>query len=179
MTFFILHSVPLFGDTSDNDILERNDVQKTLFGHGSFFSLFNSEYSSFRGELVGSVKSFKVAAQIVRKYENYLKTSWGIEFGDRIQNDRLLNLKGGLFLGWDEYLIQPFAGVDIGLTIFPEKARDLNSYVLLGSDFKISDKVGLSTRERWSFPKNSFPAHQPFRFKMENALFELVLFWQI
>jgi hypothetical protein len=174
---FLLFHPSVFANYGESDILDKREVQNILFGKG--FSFFDGSNSFYRAELIGTMKSVSMAAYFVKKIEDYLKTLWGVSYGDNMDVDKFLSLKGALFLSWERYALQPNLGIDAGWVVHPEKNRNLFSHAMIGLDYKIDENFGLSAREKWAFPNDPFPRRQPLRFKMRNAQFEVILSWQI
>lgn len=167
----------LYADSEGSDILDRRDVQSILFDN-SVSNYFDHE-SLFRGEFVGGQKSVAVNAYYLKRLSTYVKSQWGATYEEMNDHSHLVGLKGAVFLNWDRYFAQPLAGVDVGYGVLPGRERNLFSHAILGMDFQVAHNFGISARESWGFSNYSFDPTEPFYFRLENAMFEVALFWQI
>lgn len=174
---FCFCTVTVFAFTDDDDILERRDVQSILFGQSSAYSHYLRD-RVFRAELVGDAESIRVGAYYLRRLYAFVKSQWGAEYKG-VGKDHSFDLQALVLLSWDRYFIQPFAGVGAGLELFPKKNRSIFSHSLLGADLQLTKDFGISAREVWDFPNSPIRLGQPVNLKFENAIFELVFYWQI
>lgn len=174
---FIFQASPIHAQ-SDSDIIDRRDVQSILFGNDSGSNYFNHE-SDFRGEFIGAQRSVALNAYYLKRLNPYFRSQWGASYEEFEDKTHIVGLRGGIFLSWERYFLQPIMGLDGGYGIAPNNERNLFSRALLGLDMQLAHNFGISTRETWGFSNNSFALREPFYFRFENAMFEVALFWQI
>jgi len=155
-------------------------VQSIVFCNGTYdFGLFPNAQPVFRAEAVATRESFNLGAYYLKRIYTYIQTEWGLRFQEDASHKHLVGLKGAVYLSLDRYFIRPFLGVDTGLNVYPKTERNLFSHSLIGADIQFDHHFGMSARETWSFSNNPFHPLQPFRFRLENAMFEVVFYWQI
>lgn len=178
---FVMPAFPVEASSEERDILDRRDVQSILFGNGSYGSYGTGFENSnvFRAEILSAQESFTAGAFYLRQLHDYVRSQWGLTYEEGVHHDHIVSLKGVLLLHWDRYFIKPFTGIDAGISVYPKMERNLFSHAILGLDLQVSRNFGLSTREIWSFPKIPYHWNQDVRFRFENALFEVVFYWQI
>lgn len=168
----------IFASSLHADILEKAEVQSRLFGEGAFD--FNWEEGfGFQTGLITSQKSAGLSVLFLRKLNSRVRAHWGISFEDEWDHEKVFSGLGGVLLVWDEYIVEPFVGVQAGMSSDPDAHRNLFSQLIVGLEYNFQNNLGVYLRETWKLANTPLHVRQPIAFKLEDARAELGLYWRL